>query len=105
MPSLDDVKELLATHQIDIMCVSETWLTPDISDSYLTFSGYSVIRSDRKRPKRGPLRKGGGVCILYRDSLAIDLTCERRKSNDLRSSRLALTWRVCGSVSRAADRS
>ena len=73
MPSLDSVKELIASRKLDILCVGETWLTSDICNGYLTFPGYSVMRCDRRvRPKRGPVSKGGGVCIIYRDTLAVE---------------------------------
>ena len=56
-----------------------------VSDNYLTFPGYSVIRCDRKRPKRGPVRKGGGVCILYRNSLTVERLTIRSTGSDLES--------------------
>ena len=34
MPSLDEVNMFLGTHDIDILCLSETWLTAAIDDRY-----------------------------------------------------------------------
>ena len=85
MPSLDDVNELLRTQQIDVLCLGETWLTSEISDSYLVFPGYSVMRCDRKRPKRGPDRRGGGVCVLFRDSLTVERLAIKSTDSDLES--------------------
>ncbi|VDP75970.1 unnamed protein product [Echinostoma caproni] len=48
--------------QWDIIVVIETWLTADISDSELSLSEMSLLRSDR--PTRG-----GGVLLYYRNSL------------------------------------
>ena len=84
MPSLDSVKELLMSRKVDILCVGETWLTSDICNSYLTFPGYSVMRCDRRaRPKRGPVSKGGGVCIIYRDTLAVERLPTKSTDPDL----------------------
>ena len=62
MPSLDEVNGLLNTNNIDVLCISETWLSADVDDRYLVFPGYCVIRRDRKA-------RGGGVCVIYRASL------------------------------------
>ena len=62
MPSLDEVNGLLQTNNIDILCVAETWLSTDIDDRYLLFPGYCVSRRDREG-------RGGGLCVIYRDSL------------------------------------
>ena len=65
MPSPDNVDDLLAQHQPDI-CLGETWLTLDISDSYLNFPGYVVkgvtdIHRERVRP--GGVQ-GSAHCII-----------------------------------------
>ena len=68
MPSLDDVNTLLGDNNIDVMCVTETWLQPDMDSQFLIFPGYGAIRRDR--PARGGRQaRGGGICILYRTHL------------------------------------
>ena len=53
LPSIDDVNVALGTLNLDILCVSETWLSPAVADSFLVFPGYKVTRSDRWRePER-----------------------------------------------------
>ena len=56
MPSLDEVNGLLNTNNIDVLCISETWLSADVDDRYLVFPGYCVIRRDRKT-------RGGGIYV------------------------------------------
>ena len=34
-PKLDMVNQLITVNAIDILCVNETWLNPDISDSLI----------------------------------------------------------------------
>ena len=43
---------------MDILCISETWLLPEIQSKLINIPGYSVYRCDKGR--------GGGVCIYVR---------------------------------------
>lgn len=45
-----------------MICVVETWLCPDISNSELSMDGYTVVRSDRDR-------HGGGVMFFISSNL------------------------------------
>ena len=47
LPSIDDVHVALGTLNLDVLCISETWLSPEIADSFLIFPGYKVARYDR----------------------------------------------------------
>ena len=66
----------LSAHKFDILCLSETFLDSSISDDdpRLSINGYNLLRCDH--PSNS---KQGGVCVYYRDSLALvrrtDLTC------------------------------
>ncbi|XP_060876918.1 uncharacterized protein LOC132949850 [Metopolophium dirhodum] len=54
-------------HFYDIIILTETWLTPDISDSELGFAGFQVIRLDRNHNNSTSTR-GGGVLIAIKDT-------------------------------------
>ncbi|CAI6355055.1 unnamed protein product [Macrosiphum euphorbiae] len=54
-------------HFYDIIILTETWLTPDISDSELGFSGFQVIRLDRNHNNSTSTR-GGGVLIAIKNT-------------------------------------
>ena len=60
---VDELQLLLANLSIDIMCVSETWLTVIITDNTINIAGYDIIRCDRVS------NTYGGVAILIRDNL------------------------------------
>ena len=50
---------------VDMLFVTETWLTPLISDAAVCPDGYNIIRTDRSSSK------GGGVCVIYKDNLNV----------------------------------
>ena len=59
---LFDLQFLLTSELLDIVCVTETWLTGDfVNCSLVADLSYFVYRSDRHNSQ------GGGVCILTRD--------------------------------------
>ena len=51
---LDNLKLVCAIHQPDVICIVESWLDKEISNSKLSLDGYNVSRVDRNR-------HGGGV--------------------------------------------
>ena len=65
MPSIDEVNVMLEKYDLDILCLSETFLNSDIDSRFLMFPGYIVERLDRKS-------HGGGVCVIYRDAMRGD---------------------------------
>ena len=65
LPKLDDLKVLSETQFPDIICVVETWLSSDISDSELEITNYQIFRRDRDR-------HGGGVLMYVHSSFAVN---------------------------------
>ena len=62
---------LMETQKIDIMCICETWLHPNIRNDFISIPSYNVYRED--------LGRGGGVCIYVKDHLKVN---EIRNCND-----------------------
>ena len=67
-----EFQHTVATHKPDIICATETWLTPDhangeIGDPDIFMEHYDIFRRDRTQ------RKGGGVLIATKK----DIACER----------------------------
>ena len=58
---MEHIKDLLIEEDIDILCITETWLKPSIDDMYVNIENYSIFRSDRRDEKRG-----GGCCIYVK---------------------------------------
>ena len=71
---MDEVKFLTNKLKLDVLCLTETWLTPLIVDSSISIDGYSIFRRDRADGRRG-----GGVCIFTKNSLSVN---ERTDLND-----------------------
>ena len=72
IPKMDEILCTLVDQDLDILCITETWLTDSISDNILVFPGYKIIRRDRQTGQNGRRAHsniGGGVAILHRDSL------------------------------------
>ena len=70
----------LKTKDIDIITISETWLTPDIPDDNISLKGFhKPIRKDRDG-------EGGGVAIYVRENLIL------KPRPDLNIQNLEAVW-------------
>ena len=52
----------VSIQNVDIICLSETWLTPDFANGSLNLSNYTIFRKDRDH-------RGGGVLIATKSTL------------------------------------
>ena len=57
LPKIDELSALLATIDVDLVAVTETWLKEDVPKDLVSIDGFSVQRRDR------PHRGGGGVYL------------------------------------------
>ena len=64
------LKAYNSTYKYDFVCISETFLNSSFEpdDKDLMLDGYNLIRSDHPSNT-----KKGGVCIYYKESLAVHL--------------------------------
>ena len=56
---------LLSRNDLDLLFLTETWLNSMFTASMVSPRGYNLIRFDR------PSRRGGGVLVLYKNSLQV----------------------------------
>ena len=62
IPKLDEIKLLIENEDLDILCVSETWLQPNILDNLISIKNYNVFRNEN------PLNSSGsGACIFVKN--------------------------------------
>ena len=76
---LDGVRELMSTYIFDVLALSETWLSPKISDCEVTIPGHSVVRKDRTGSAK---LNGGGVLLYIRDSIPFTVKNELAANNE-----------------------
>ena len=59
-----NVSSLVSFNNVDMLCLSETWLKPKHLSSSLLIPGFQPLRCDRL------VDRGGGVAVYLRDGLA-----------------------------------
>ena len=60
IPKLDEIKLLLENEDLDILCISETWLQPNIPDELISIKNYYVFRNDNRLNSR---ESGACICV------------------------------------------
>nr|VZI07880.1 unnamed protein product [Spirometra erinaceieuropaei] len=62
---LDELKLRLVELSPDVLAVTETWLSGNISDNEVALPGYQIYRRDREH------RQGGGIVVYVNDGLTV----------------------------------
>lgn len=57
LPKIDELRLCASSTNADIVIVTESWLTDNISDNLISLDKMNVFRCDRR------FRRGGGVCV------------------------------------------
>ena len=65
-PKIDELRANVLFHKPDLVCIVETWLSEDITDSEIFLFNYQIARLDRNR-------HGGGILIFIHCSLSYKL--------------------------------
>lgn len=67
LPKINLLQLDLASVDIDVFSLNETWLKPNVSDGLLILKDFCLIRSDRSiLNSNGDLKPGGGLGIYYK---------------------------------------
>ena len=53
---VDEIQQIAELNSISTICITETWLSPNVPDSCVSIPGYNLFRKYR-------ITTGGGVCI------------------------------------------
>ena len=72
---------------MDILAITETWLTTDVGDSEVCIDGYSAYRKDREGSCK---EDGGGIIIYIRNGINCSLRPDL-KADDSENIGLKLT--------------
>ena len=65
-PKIDEVKVMLKFSKLEMLFISETWLTDAINDSLVDIPGYNTFRMDRDT-SLGKFRGGGLIAYIKAD--------------------------------------
>ena len=79
LSNIDEIRLLLSSHNIHILCVNETRLDTSISDQEIHVDGFSVLRKDRNR-------SGGGVAVFVSNSISYSV------KDNLSVDQLEMVW-------------
>ena len=92
-----------SSSDIDVITVSESWLTPDISTSIVNMNGYNLFRADRLNNLHtgAGYKKGGGLLIFVKNDLDFTLEYESEScitNSDLEMQKLELVSEVQSNI-------
>lgn len=79
----EELKMTFCGSNIDIVCMTETWLDDSITDNMIAMNGFNLLRNNRNR-------HGGGICVYFKN----DLKCRvlRNSNNNLNQSRCSTEY-------------
>ena len=79
---IDLFKTTFKSSNVDILGISESWLSNAIPDALVNIPGYTILRQDRKYSGNDAtqIKKGGGVCLYIHDQLNGSI-CELKDMN------------------------
>ena len=72
VPKIDELHEVINSNDIDIACITETWLRNHIDDNIVTLSEFRLVRFDRSTSQHGRVCmyvKNDIQCKILRDLL------------------------------------
>ena len=74
IPKWDVIKLLIENEELDILCISETWLQPNILDDLISIKNYNVFRNGNPLNSRG-----SGACIYVKNIF----TCKKYENIEI----------------------
>ncbi|XP_055906590.1 uncharacterized protein LOC129941858 [Eupeodes corollae] len=67
LPKIDEFRDIFTDSDVDVICVTETWLRDELNDDICCLEGYRVFRFNRVN------RVGGGVAIYVKRTIKCKL--------------------------------
>ena len=80
-PKIDELECVINQNDVDLVCVSETWLSDEIPDSAISMRDFILFRKDRTT-------RGGGVAAYINSAIP----CKRLAALDLSGSITETLW-------------
>ena len=63
MKKVDEIQQIAELNNVSVICVTETWLSSNLTDSTVAIPGYNLFWKDRVTTI------GGGVCIYLNSKI------------------------------------
>ena len=79
---IDSIKELLSIYSFDILALTETWFTPDITNDEIYIPGYSIVRRDRQNSVKSC---GGRTLVFVQDIIPFVVKSDFMNNTDFES--------------------
>ena len=76
---LEEIIRILSVGNIDVLCVTESWLNRYVTDAMISIQGYNLIRADRTA--ESGKSTGGGIIVYYKDNLDVTVLPEYTQSS------------------------
>lgn len=68
-PKLSEIEVILNNYNLQVLTLSETWLTPDTENTVLALENYNLFRADRSHSSL----RGGGLAIYSRKDFPVNI--------------------------------
>lgn len=74
LPKWEELRNTFLKCNTDILIFTETWLHKNVNSSLLYDDNYTITRLDRQaKLPSGLAKRGGGICIMTRKDLVVDM--------------------------------
>ena len=80
LSKVDELTATLNANSVNLVAVTETWLSEEMEDNLVSISGYNLFRKDR------PCRHGGGVCAYLSEDILV------KRHSDLEDDNFECMW-------------
>lgn len=74
LPKFEIIEHDFLDGNLEVLCITETWLKEHIPNAMLLNKNYNLLRRDRKQQRElnGKTKNGGGLCIYIRNNIVYE---------------------------------
>lgn len=89
MSKIDVLRKTILESNIDVLCVTESWLHGLVSDNMINIEGFRLCRNDRT------YSRGGGTCIYINNRLKYTSSFNSVNNKDIELQMITLLGNSC----------